>query len=489
MDRIKKQTSILSYWTFRYLLILCIGLLLIAIASIWWIRQQSMNNRLQTSALFAQEIADRTLNPDGSIVVGESLRELVENRKRFFKLNNEMCVIVTDNKGTLLFSMPELTQEEMLHKLDDELNESRSPEFKAANAPIEYEGKKIGQVTLLQAKKALNYIPTEEKWFFAIMLVSLASLSWLTIYLQSRKLTRPIRRVVDAAAQISRGQYDISLEADAKEREINELLLSFQEMAGRLKQLEHSRAIMLAGVSHELKTPVTSIKGLVHAVRENVVKGEEADEFLDIALLETDRLQRMVADLLDYNALSAGIVQVRHDQLAAIPLISEIVYQWKLIQGDLVDEPELLMPTQPFDLIGDPLRIQQIIVNLLNNSVHAKHPNRTVHIRIKLIEQHNGLAEVIVTDNGSGISPEDQDFVFERFFRSGNQKNRPRGLGLGLTFSRLLAGAMGGDLTLRDSSERGSSFALMLPVHKQPLATHELSEKHREILTQSLKLG
>ncbi|AJS59634.1 HAMP domain-containing sensor histidine kinase [Paenibacillus sp. IHBB 10380] len=465
MDRIKKQTSILSYWTFRYLLILCIGLLVIAITSICWIRQESMNNRLQTTALLAQEIADRIVNPDGSIVVGESLRELIENRKRFFKMTNEMCVIVTDNKGKMLFSMPKLTQEDLLHKLDDELNESRSPEFKAAKAHIEYGGEPIGQVTLLQAKNELKYIPTEEKWFFAIMLVSLASLSWLTIYLLSRKLTRPIRRVVDAAAQISRGQYDIRLEADANEREINELLLSFQQMAGRLKRLEHSRAIMLAGVSHELKTPVTSIKGLVHAVRENVVNGEEADEFLDIALLETDRLQRMVADLLDYNALAAGIVQVRHEQLAAIPLISEIVYQWKLTQGEHVDEPKLIMPTKPFNLMGDPLRIQQIIVNLLNNSVHAKHPNRTVHIQIELIEHPNGSAEVIVTDNGNGICTEDQDFVFERFFRSGNQKNRVRGLGLGLTFSRLLAGAMGGDVILRNSSEKGSSFVLLLPIH------------------------
>lgn len=94
-------------------------------------------------------------------------------------------------------------------------------------------------------------------------------------------------------------------------------------MSGKLQQFEQSRAVMLAGVSHELKTPVTSIKGLVHAVREGVVEGDEADEFLDIALQEAGRLQRMVADLLDYNALTAGIVAVRHDRIDAVPLLSK----------------------------------------------------------------------------------------------------------------------------------------------------------------------
>lgn len=468
MDKLKrskgKRTSILSYWTIRYLIIISVGLLLAALTTFWWIQQEAMSNRMQTTGLLAQEIADRSVSSEGSIEVSPNLKKLIEDRKRFFKLTVEMCVIITDQQGKLLFSMPPLTEDEMRHKLNDRLDESRSPEFRAAVAPIESDHEALGQVVVLQSKKSLRHIPQDEIIFFSILLLFLIILSWLTIYLLSRKLAKPIQKVAAAAAQISSGRYDIILEKSAKEREIYELIVSFEEMAGKLQQFEQSRAVMLAGVSHELKTPVTSIKGLVHAVREGVVEGEEATEFLDIALLEAARLQRMVADLLDYNALTAGIVSVRHDRLEAAPLLSEIVYQWKLTQEEVVDEPILRMPKSPLFLRGDSLRIQQIIVNLLNNSVQAKAPDRTVQLTIELINRDSGFAEIHVIDNGIGISSSQSELVFEAFFRGTDKQSALRGLGLGLTFSRLLAESMYGSLRLDTPSAEGCHFTLTLPL-------------------------
>lgn len=326
----KKTTSILTYWTLRYLLIISIGLLLTALFTLWWMQQEAMSNRMQTTGLLAQEIADRSVDTDGQLAITPNLNRLVEDRKRFFKVTEEMCVIITGPEGELLYSQPPMTDEEMRYKLNDSLTDSRTPEYKAAAAQIKGDEGTLGQVLVMQSKRSLRHIPTEEITFFSVIIVFLIILSWLTIYLLSIKLAKPVQRVAAAAAQISSGQYNIVLETGAREREIHELLVSFQEMAGKLQQFEQSRAIMLAGVSHELKTPVTSIKGLLHAVREGVVEGEEANEFLDIALLETERLQHMVADLLDYNALTAGMVAVRHDNLEAAPLLEEILYQWML---------------------------------------------------------------------------------------------------------------------------------------------------------------
>lgn len=468
MDNLRKQTSILSYWTIRYLIIISIGLLIASLTTFWWIKQESMDNRMQTTGLLAQEIADRSVGPDGNIEVSQNLKTLIEDRKRFFKLTVEMCVIITDDKGQLLFSMPPLTEKEMQYKLNDDLNDVRSPEYKAATASIQTGETILGKVFVLQSKKSLKHIPQEEIRFFAIMILFLIILSWLTIYLLSRKLAQPILKVATAAGQISSGQYDIAIQANAKEREINELIVSFQEMAGRLKQLEQSRALMLAGVSHELKTPVTSIKGLIHAVREKVVEGDEADEFLDIALLETGKLQRMVADLLDYNALAAGVVSIRHDKLAAVPLLSEIVYQWYLTQKSDVSEPELILPNSPLFLRGDPLRVQQIIVNLLNNSVQAKPQGIPLKLTIELRKTGQGTAEIIVTDNGTGILEEHRELIFEAFFRGGYKQSTLRGLGLGLTFSTLLAESMSGSLSLLDNdpSETGCTFVLTLPLQR-----------------------
>ena len=255
-----------------------------------------------------------------------------------------------------------------------------------------------------------------------------------------------------------------SSRSNVKERELYELIESFKEMAGRLKQLEHSRNFMLAGLTHELKTPVTSVKGLVHAVKEKVVINENADEFLEVALQETGRLERMVADLLDYSELDAGLVQISRQRIDAAALLSEISYQWTLYQGEDILEPDLSLPGQLIEVEGDPLRIQQIMVNLLNNSLQSKHSRRQVRIRIELRERNDGFAEIVVFDNGSGIPSSEQSLVFERFYRGESKKQTVRGLGLGLAFSRLLAEAQGGKLALRESSEEGSTFCLSLPL-------------------------
>jgi len=445
-------------------MILFIVLLALATAVVWWTNRETMDSRQQTVELFAQEIAFHLNAINGSILIPQNMSEIIRRRVQFLESGSRLCVIVTDKDGKLLYSNEPITQADLSTRLNDRLNKSLVSGYDVVTAPILHDGNKIGQVALLHPIASLIQRP-EFKWALGLLLVSLTALGWLMIYLLSRKLAQPIRNVASAARGISLGQYEIELNANAKERELGELIVSFKEMAGKLKQLEHSRNFMLAGLTHELRTPVTAAKGLIHAVKEKVVQEEEADEFLEIALQETGRLERMITDLLDYNALAAGLVQVSRMRLDAGVLLSEIVYQWTLHQDDSVDDPELLLPDCPVEVEGDPLRIQQIIVNLLNNSAQSKHPDRPIRIRIALRRRDDGLAEILVRDNGSGIPPSEQPLVFERFFRGESKRQNVRGLGLGLAFSKLLAQAQQGDLALSESSERGTAFVLTLPLN------------------------
>ncbi|GAA3408651.1 hypothetical protein GCM10020370_45300 [Paenibacillus hodogayensis] len=445
------------------MLILCVGLALVASAAVLWVRAATMDSRLQMMGLLSQEIADRVAG-DGDIpVITKSLDELIGNRKRYFKLNDELCVTITGTSGQMFYNDGTVPPQEIRKRLNEEMTAPVNPDFVTVSTPIYNKaGTTIGHVTLIQTRKALVFTP-HQNGVLAILLIGLAVFGWLTVYLLSRKLSRPIRQVAAAARQVSHGSYDIRLDGEWREREIGELVGSFKEMTSRLRQLEEWRTLMMAGITHELKTPVTSVKGLVHAVREGVVQGKEADEFLDIALKETDRLQTMVADLLDYDALAAGFVTVRRERLDAGALIAEIVHQW-----NVVHEPERplaeLEPVAPgLELFGDPFRIQQIVVNLLNNARQAEAPGRPLAIALRTAGA-GGMAEVVVADNGRGIRENERDFVFERFFRGEEKRQRIRGLGLGLTFSRMLARAQGGDLLLVRSSSDGSEFALRLPL-------------------------
>ncbi|WIM38675.1 HAMP domain-containing sensor histidine kinase [Paenibacillus sp. PK4536] len=457
-----KQTSILSYWTIRYFLILCVGFLIIAAAAVYWVRDTAMDNRLKTAGLLGQEVADRVTSDNGTIVIPQRLDGIIQNRLKFFNLDEYMCIMIANEKGQFLFSMPNLPQDKLSKKLTPDLAEPTDKRYMAVNTPIFNEqGVKIGQVTLLQSKKSLTYSPNEII-LVVVLLSTLIISGWLTIYWLSRKLSRPIQLVADAAKQIRAGNYDVNLDIDTREQEITELVQSFEEMAQRLKQLEEWRALSLAGVTHELKTPVTSIKGLVMAVREEVVTQDEAKEFLDIALKESDRMERMIADLLDYNAFTSGSVEIQSDRLHLQLLISEIAYQWKITHEAYPVDMILDLPEEPLYTMGDSLRIQQIFVNLLNNGLQAVDKSIPIQFRIRMYAEQQ-YVHVEVTDNGTGVAPEDQSHIFERFYRGDCKKRSVRGLGLGLTYSQLLARAQGGELRLRQSSSAGSTFALQLP--------------------------
>ncbi|WP_058300683.1 sensor histidine kinase [Gorillibacterium timonense] len=456
-----KLTSILTYWTVRYFIILCVGFTVIAVSSLYWIRATATDSRLKTAGLLGQEIADNVVSDDGRLVIPSSMERLVASRLNYFNFQGELCLFIADRDGKLLFSMPGITQEQLAKRMNEDLTKVREPGTEALTTPVMAGDQRLGQVTLLLSKRSLAASPHE----VAIVCVLLATLilsGWLTLYLLSRKLARPIRQVAEGANLIRSGQYDIRLDVKTKEREIQELVDSFGDMASRLKQLEEWRTLSLAGVTHELKTPVTSIKGLLLAVRDDVVPQEEAKEFLDIALQESGRLERMVSDLLDYNAMSAGSVKVASERLELRALVSEIVYQWGLTNKLPDAAVSLDLPHTAVYGIGDALRVQQILVNLLNNARQAVRSDRAASICVRVVERGN-QAFMDVADNGTGISPEEAPHIFERFYRGERKKLRTRGLGLGLTYSQLLARAQGGELSLVSSSSEGSVFRLALP--------------------------
>jgi len=457
-----KKVSILSYWTFRYLLILCLGLVLVTAASVYWIRESTLENRLQITQFLAQEVAHQVVSPEGALVIPPHLNKLIEDRKQVCNFTFQPDVTITDAEGQTLFHKPPTVKGTPLPPSEMPPTASITPELVTVTADIKSGNNTLGTVSLVQPKRILTHVPNEYR-LLTTLLIGLAVFGWITIYLLSRKLSRPVRRMSEAALEVSRGNYAVELDDQVKEKEIHDMIVSFKNMATRLKQLEELRAVMLAGVTHELKTPVTSIKGLVHAVREGVVDGEEANEFLDITLKEAERLQSMVTDLLDYNALDSGVVAVKGDRLSANCLVKEIAYQWSLVHENSKVEVTTHLPPDPLTMIGDSSRIQQILVNLLNNSVQAMQQESSIHILVTLQQAADGWIEVTVKDNGHGIPLEEQDFIFERYFRGDHKKHKVRGLGLGLTYSRMLARAQGGDLLLRESTSAGSVFVLRLP--------------------------
>ncbi len=457
----------LSYWTTRYLGTLFVGLIVIGVISSVWLNYHETEKRLNIMKLMVEDIADRAIDSDGKLRVGPYLMRIIDGRQRIFEINLMPFVLITDGQGKLVYGREDKFTQQFLEITALAKPENNTPalitlhhgeRFYVVTQEMTYEGKVAGKVYLFSPETEIVKSNRDLSLLF-ILLGSLALLGWLVIYLFTRKLSDPIQKVADAAKRIVTGDYDIQLQQDIREKEMYELIDSFKEMADRLRQLEEMRTELLAGVTHELKTPVTSISGLVQAVKDEVVTGEEAKEFLNICVKETGRLQKMVEDLLDFNSFAIGDIRVSKEWIDMNMLVQEITHQWLITQEEDAIQLQTRVPAHSVTIATDPLRVQQILYNLLNNAKQAVIGNG--RIEVTLHEAQEGI-RIDVKDNGMGVPLEEQPLIFERFYRGEEKKHRVRGLGLGLPFSKLMARALGGDLRLQESSSQGTIFSLTI---------------------------
>lgn len=411
----------------------------------------------------AVETADRFGQSSANDDYGRLDRRL-EERARILQMENQPQLFITDLEGNILNSGPmrggggshhpsgEVPQ--AVFEVDDTTKKLtiNGVEVYTVKSPIFMDDLQTGWVVVIQNADDLADVNQEYR-LLIVLLLGLGLLGWAVIYFLTKKILQPIQDVARAAAQVREGDYDITLDSSPKELEIHQLVTSFKEMTNRLSQLEQMRAELLAGVTHDLKTPVTSISGLVQAVRDEIVTGEERQEFLDITLKEIQRLQSMISDLLDFNSLAAGAFTIRPENCNVNELVEDIGRQWQVTQNESVDL-KVITPSSTVYRMTDPLRLQQILINLLNNSYQAI--GHAGSISIILSE-----GRIDVKDRGTGIPVEEQALVFERFYRGEKKKLKVRGLGLGLPFSKMLARSMGADLILKESSDKGTTFSIV----------------------------
>ncbi|QDX95733.1 sensor histidine kinase [Brevibacillus laterosporus] len=470
----KERKTLLTYWTTRYVLTICVGLVVIGLFSSMWIRYNETQKRLDVMKYMAMDISEQIVAADGTVVIPPFLPRLLDNRQRFMGGFKPMVLILDQQRRVILHTSAATSANTSNRFLDDilprlspnwEQNQSvqeiqmRSGEnVFFLTQKIENNGKTLGWVFLFSPKKEMSH-SVEAMQQLCIMLIGLGVLGWIVIYYLTKKLSEPVKDVADAAKQILTGQYDIELKKDIKEKEIYELIQSFKDMADRLRQLEMMRTELLAGVTHELKTPVTSISGLLQAVKDEVVTGEVAQEFLEVCSKEIFRLQKMVEDLLDFNSFAVGDIKVTKQPQNLNHLVQEITHQWLIGQEENTLSLQTYIPEQEVWIDTDPLRIQQILYNLLNNAKQATGPNGI--IQVTLLHQE-GVLQISVQDNGIGIPEAEKANIFERFYRGEEKKHKVRGLGLGLPFSNMMAKALGGDLQLTESVREKTIFTLSL---------------------------
>ncbi len=284
--------------------------------------------------------------------------------------------------------------------------------------------------------------------------VALVMARWL-----ARGMTQPLRDMVGAARRMEIGDYTGRVTSRSRD-EVGQLALAFNRMAGELEHLEQTRRDLVANVSHELKTPIAAIR----AHLENLLDGvEEPDpETIQVMLAQTERLGRLVEQLLDLSKLESGEVPLQRADVALEPLVRRVVSEIEVARPSKDVRINRQIPADLPPLDADPERVHQVLFNLVDNAVRFVPDGGEVTIAA---HRHNGSVEISVADNGIGIPREHLPRLFERFYRADTARSRDEGgTGIGLAIARSVVEAHGGHIRAESEPGIGSVFSFDLPV-------------------------
>lgn len=271
-------------------------------------------------------------------------------------------------------------------------------------------------------------------------------------------LVRPIRAMTQATKQYAKGDFSARIAVCQKD-ELGQLATSFNQMAHSLDQLEQMRQEFVSNVSHEIQSPLTTIRGFSQALQMEGIPREEQIEYLKMIQMESNRLSRLSEHLLRLSSLDRGRhpfypVEIRLDeQLRQQILVLEPIWKEKQIEWDLV------LPT--LYIKGDMDLLQQVWQNLLHNAIKFSHQNGV--IRLSIQEQEESI-KINIQDFGSGITSVDLPRIFERFYIGDRARNREKsGSGIGLSIVQKIISLHHGQIEVKSTEGVGSTFIVTLP--------------------------
>ncbi len=261
-----------------------------------------------------------------------------------------------------------------------------------------------------------------------VTIIALLISSIISIFL-SRRISHPIENMTMTANKLAQGNYDIEFEK-AGYKEIDELADTLNYATAELAKTDKVRKELIANVSHDLKTPLTMIKAYSEMIRDlSGDNKEKREEHLQVIIDETDRLTRLVTDMMDLSKIESGLATLNKEVFNISEVMETISKKFEIMQNDKC--------TIKFDIpndlyvLADKTKIEQVIHNLITNAIN--HSGKDCDINVK-ITATNKKVKVIVSDNGVGISKEDLPYIWNRYYKSSDTfKRTTSGTGLGLS--------------------------------------------------------
>ena len=276
-----------------------------------------------------------------------------------------------------------------------------------------------------------------------------------------RQLTDPLQKVTDAAQRFGGGDLSVRVDGVEGDGEVADLARTFNQMAENIQSNDNSRGQFMGNIAHELRTPMTTIKGFVDGILDGTIPPEMQNHYLQLVSEETGRLARLIQNMLDLSKLESGEYQVNARMFNIWETLTGVALAAEQRINDGMIELEGLTMDEKVLVYADPDLIHQVAYNLLDNAIKFTPAGGTIRFSV---EKLGPETEIAVWNSGQGISPEALPYVFQRFYKEDRSRGlHARGAGLGLNICKVLVNLSGGQIRVESQQGEWCRFVFTLP--------------------------
>ena len=468
-----KKHSLAYRLIITFTLIVVIALVIVAGVLSLWIRQTYFDQKkeqLNTESNIIESAAIAYLSLDKS-----SNLKTLNNVMNFVSKTIDAEILVTDNLGytyavsnsgyeNYKFSNAGIPKEDM-----DVLKQGRSIEYgnvKSASQnnyvylkPIFNKDYFSGVIIMvIPTDSMLSPIININKiiWGTALIVIIIGGI--FVYFYSKRSLIKPIDQITAAARRISKGGVNERLNI-SQNNEIGELAESFNIMAESLQTVDDNRRAFISNVSHELRSPMTSIKGFISGILDGVIPRDKEGYYLKIVYEETDRLSRLINDLLDISALESGKIKLNKQEIDISNMLRYTITKFEGAINQKGLNVEVVLEQEHQYVIGDNDKIAQVVTNLIDNAIKYSYENGNIRINTK---SKGDRVLVSIYNDGELLTKEQLIKIWDRFYKADVSRTNKVSTGLGLPIVRLILTEHGEDIWVENYKDTGVMFTFTL---------------------------
>ncbi|EEG31742.1 ATPase/histidine kinase/DNA gyrase B/HSP90 domain protein [[Clostridium] methylpentosum DSM 5476] len=437
--------------------------------------------RLEDSVQYAAELtvlpSNTQKNNDGSYTLSES----VGSSYRMLSRTNDALYFLTDTSGALVacsegkrcihsapYTVPvEIRQKttEGIYKETGTFAKLYKNDYYTVGVPITIDGQTIGYLYASSPSKNLSIFLSEIFNMFIISSGVVLFLAFAIIFVVTSQMVKPLKEMSKAAKQYGEGDFSRRVQIDRND-EIGELASALNTMADDLSIIENSRRSFTANVSHELKTPMTTIGGFIDGILDGTIPEREHKKYLRIVSDEVKRLARLVRSMLNLSKIEAGEMTIKCTSFNMIETIAQTLFSFEQVINGKQLEIRGLDEVSDVWIEADEDLIHQVIYNLMDNAIKFVNEGGYIEFSFQTIGRKTQIG---IKNSGNGLSKQEMNKVFDRFYKTDKSRGLDKnGVGLGLYIVRTVINLHDGEIKVRSKEGEYTEFVITLNTGKPP---------------------